>query len=1364
MLDHLEQVGDVYASVNHRRNRNSLMFDHLEPRDISIGERRAKLYLGNGSLALEIIVVAMDEPPRIAGLKALFQTRAGGRAAPVLIVAPWGGRRAAVCGLTDHTRITRTPRIQQENLPLEQVKAVCGKALGADGRHTAIRLLRRLLPQLGAPVPGLRNGGLFAMQELERGVPAREDWGLAVQKARRVRTLRERALIRGLGFATEELPGPAILLLARDRKTAVAVLLDWPDEIDSASPRFDNVSPVSYALARADRENLNWVVAVADATLRLYPAKLGVGTGRRGRSETYVEINLDLLSGDNAGYLWLLLSAPALSESGSVEDILRASEDYAADLGGRLRERVYREVMPWLARAVVAAMNSQNPTADDLLQTYQVTLRILYRLLFVAYAEDRDLLPLNASQSYRDHSLKRIAQRLAKARRKGIEFGEQPSFWSEVTQIWTAVSLGNPEWGVPAYNGTLFASEASLSELGARIAAFSLPDREFAQALAALLLDRTAEENEGPVDFRSLGIREFGTIYEGLLESELSLAETDLAVDAKTKAYLPAQPGDTAEVRAGKVYLHNRSGARKSSGSYYTPPFAVEHLLDRALEPALDAHLKRLDEMSDREAGRRFFKFRVADIAMGSGHFLVGAVDRIERRLTNYLADRPLPDVREEFVRLRQTAREQLGEDWSGDLIEDIQLLRRQVARRCIFGVDVNPMAVELARLSLWIHTFVPGLPLSLLDHNLIQGNSLVGIASFEEASELFQAEGNLFSLIARERLEAVREPVEKLGKLTDANDAEIREARELYAQMRQAIRSEQDLFTLLAASRTNSGIREAITGGQVAPPVDDPGDIYLSQLFAKAREEFKGLDILHFPLAFPHVFLSIRSGFDVILGNPPWEEATVEEDAFWARHFPGLQSRPQREQEALKARYRKERPDLVARHKAETASKTSLRRLLTAGAFPGMGTGDPDLYKAFVWRFWNLVSLEGGRIGVVLPRSALAAKGSTAFRKELLASAEVLDVTMLVNNRKWVFPNVHPEYTIGLTAITRGTGNCESEIRLSGPYANLQRFRTGVRRSPVTFRAREVEAWNHTASLPLLPSDESVEVFAQLRRSPRLDFNDGVSWRARPQRELDATNEKHVMDVESQACPDGFWPVYKGASFDLWTPDRGTYYAWANPVLMLRHLQGKRMRANRRSAFAEFEKGWREDPETLPCLRPRIAFRDVTSRTARRTIIAALVPPRVFLTNTAPYILWPCCDEEDEAFLIGVMSSLPLDWYARLFVVLHVSFFIVNPFPVPRPPKESQLRRRVIALAGRLASPDDRFADWAGRVGVACGPMDTDEKHDHIQELDAVVAHLYGLSEMQLAHIFETFHEAWDHEELLRATLKHFRAWQGSL
>ncbi len=274
------------------------------------------------------------------------------------------------------------------------------------------------------------------------------------------------------------------------------------------------------------------------------------------------------------------------------------------------------------------------------------------------------------------------------------------------------------------------------------------------------------------------------------------------------------------------------------------------------------------------------------------------------------------------------------------------------------------------------------------------------------------------------------------------------------------------------------------------------------------ASDGLGGLHTFHFPVAFPEVFLRQRPGFDVIVGNPPWQEATLEEDAFWARHAPGLRSLPQREQEAAKAKLRRDRRDLVATYQRELAAAETLRRALTAGSYPGMGTGDPDLYKAFCWRFWSLVCEDGGRIGVVLPRSALAAKGSTEFRRKVFSSAEGVDVTMLLNNKQWFFEDVHPQYTISLVAVARRQAD-RTPVALRGPYPSLDRYTGGVIREPAVFYGEDIQSWNDTASLPLLPTDESVEVFAHLRKAPRLDVNDGRSWRARPHAELHATNDK---------------------------------------------------------------------------------------------------------------------------------------------------------------------------------------------------------------------------------------------------------------
>ena len=179
---------------------------------------------------------------------------------------------------------------------------------------------------------------------------------------------------------------------------------------------------------------------------------------------------------------------------------------------------------------------------------------------------------------------------------------EATLMWDDVRQLWQAVDAGNVGWGVPAYNGGLFSSDPAVSESGAALSGLGFTDEEFAPALDALLVDE-GPEGRGPMDFRSLSVREFGTIYEGLLESRLAVADDDLAVRpagrgrGQTK-YVPAEPGEPVEVESGGVYLYNRSGVRKSTGPYFTKPFAVEHLLDQALRPALDDHIARLDRVA----------------------------------------------------------------------------------------------------------------------------------------------------------------------------------------------------------------------------------------------------------------------------------------------------------------------------------------------------------------------------------------------------------------------------------------------------------------------------------------------------------------------------------------------------------------------------------------------------------------------------------------------------------------------------------------------------------------------------------------------------------------------------------------------
>ena len=497
----------------------------------------------------------------------------------------------------------------------------------------------------------------------------------------------------------------------------------------------------------------------------------------------------------------------------------------------------------------------------------------------------------------------------------------------------------------------------------------------------------TLPRGEGPVDFRALSVREFGTIYEGLLESRLAVAQEDLTVGKlrgkDEYVYVPARGDDPVEVEAGAVYLHNRLGVRKATGSYFTKPFAVEHLLDNALERALDAHIARLDRLreADDSAGlsEAFFDFRCADIAMGSGHFLVAALDRIEARLSAWLALHPVPGVTDELVRLRNTALRALGDLGVGVDIESSSLIRRQVARHCVYGVDRNRVAVELARLAIWVHTFVPGLPLSFLDHNLVCGDSLTGVGNLDEVIAEFEPDSDptmpsLFRSQLEDLLARSRSALLRLARTSDATKREIDQARAAHQEAQSAVAGARALFDVVAAHRT---------GACQLPLNHDETTIITESKHPDVADRIRKLNPVHFPAAFPEVFLRERPGFDCVLGNPPWEKAIVEAHQWWGRYQPGIRSLSVGKMNAVIEGIRRSRPDLDAAYQRDMDDARVMAALIRRTF--RLGVGHTDLYQAFGWRFWHLLA-EGGTIGVVLPRQALAAPGYQKWRKTILS------------------------------------------------------------------------------------------------------------------------------------------------------------------------------------------------------------------------------------------------------------------------------------------------------------------------------------------------------------------------------------------
>ena len=309
----------------------------------------------------------------------------------------------------------------------ERAKRLCDAALDEPGPEEARRFLYAQVPALQAGTDGIRNEGLFANHALDRWPEQADD----ADRARRIAGQKDRRLLEGLGYDVAQADNLSLLLRQGERDEALAVLLRRDERPEAKTDRFNGLSPISYAVTKGEARGLPWVLLLKGRELRLYPTA-NRGVSARGATETYLEINLATLPDDHVGRLWSLFSAEALAPGGTVERLLEESRRYAAALAVRLRERIYTETVPSLAAAIVAARGVQNPDRRELDRTYRMALLVLFRLLFIAYAEDGDLLPYRSNAAFQKRSLKSKAHDLLVAHREGVAPGGHDHHWREV--------------------------------------------------------------------------------------------------------------------------------------------------------------------------------------------------------------------------------------------------------------------------------------------------------------------------------------------------------------------------------------------------------------------------------------------------------------------------------------------------------------------------------------------------------------------------------------------------------------------------------------------------------------------------------------------------------------------------------------------------------------------------------------------------------------------------------------------------------------------------------------------------------------------------------------------------------------------
>lgn len=926
----------------------------------------------------------------------------------------------------------------------------------------------------------------------------------------------------------------------------------------------------------------------------------------------------------------------------------------------------------------------------------------MFRALFVLYAESAGYLPLDHT-GYEANAATTLAAEAANAA-DGLD-AHSTSLWGRFRVLVQALRTGDSGMRVPAYNGDLFSADALPG--AALLERAKLTNPAFGQALSAL--GRDPESGTG-VDYSALEIGHLGHTYEGLLSLRLSLADTDLALyrssSGAEERYEPVHKNDDPAVRAGELFWQTNSGGRKASGVYYTPELLVEHLVGRTVVPALDEHLDQVKDLAVTDpaaAARELFQFRILDPACGSAHFLVTALHRMAERIDRFLAETPLPAVREELERLRAATGASVG-----SRAEHAELLHRLVLKRCIYGVDASPMGAEVARLSCWLASFVAGLSLAYLGHNIQVGDSLVGVADPSVLTDGGSA--GLWGETLGTAISKGSAAAQEILAIDDRTPDEYADSVAAGQRLSTATKSVVRLFDAWTAGPlgvpkarlTALSNPEAILEGR------DPVLRDVKPIIGRLRP-------LHWPLAFPEVFSGEQPGFDAVIGNPPWEEVTVEELAFYARQSPRLRGLSAAPRERALAELKKAHPELAENFAAEQKRTAELRKFLGPdGGYSG-SAGDPDLYKFFCQRYRTLLR-SGGHLGVVLPRSTFLAKGSRKFREWLFGSSRVDRLDFLVNTGRWAF-DAEPRYTVALLTATATSAEPDHQSEIAGVADSASAFRQQASTCGVLSRR---EALGPSDEVPLLRSQAGEPVLRKMREHGSLFPYGGGRWRCFPVAEFHETQDKKLWQDATKG-----WGLWKGESFDQHDP-HGAEARWCPPTDAAVKKATKARPGSDSLLPADLSLAERREAQRAEVGKVRLAFRDVSRADDSRTVRASLVPPETFLTNKAPYLTFVDGSHRERAVCAAIMNSVPFDWQARRFVETNINFFILELLALP--PLNPETFAELVRLGGRLSCPDERFVEVAEACEVDVGPIDANERLVMRARVDALVSRAYGL------------------------------------
>ena len=1102
---------------------------------------------------------------------------------------------------------------------------------------------------------------------------------------------------------------------------------DKDDKIRSGTPHGQILRYLSTAEI-ASEGRIRWGILTNGGVWRLYDYHA------RPRASGYFEADLEELlepgNEDDLRVFHLLFRRDSFTRpEGATSTFLEAAlaegrryeERVAQDLSGVVFERVF----PSLVQAIADA------TDKSLAKIREAALIFLYRLLFVLYAEDRGLLPVNDSR-YDDYGLrKRVRDDVARRMADNDTFSTHAtSYYDHLMSLFKLIDKGDPSIGLPPYNGGLFAPEAAALLEEAR-----LPDKPIAHIIYDLSHTGDSQDNRNFVNYRDMSVQQLGSIYERLLERE------------------PVHDG-------GKIVIRPNPYARKDSGSFFTPQELVDLIVERTLKPLAEERLKAFeDKAAELKSQRRpkaerkaellkldpaeaVLNLKVLDPAMGSGHFLVTAVDFLSDYIAELIEYVPaVPQWRDAdyvspLVNRVATIRKEILQraeeaDWGMDKsqLTDQAIIRRMVLKRCIYGVDKNPLTVELAKVSLWLHSFTVGAPLSFLDHHLRYGDSLVGLRVSEATGDL-RKWASLFLSSAITGAENATEGMQSIEEMSDADVAEVRESAALFhlveqktaelrglldslcglrwyaAGMKQKDRAEfeRPLVRMLALQPADAYkllARGPEHEGDVPPDCDAIAWSEFVELWRKTVSIADSEGFLHWEVAFPGVWRDWQSacpegGFDAVIGNPPWDRIKLQEVEWFATRDPELALAPTAAARGKGIQQlRKQGSPLAAefddaKHRADRLGEV----IRASGHYPLLSGGDINLYSLFVERAMNLIKPDGF-VGLLTPSGIYADKTAARFFQSVSTNGRVGGLFDFENRRLGTdlppfFPDVDSRFKF-CALIFGGEERRFDETKCAFFLHDTKELHDEDRCFPL-LPSDFARVNPNTGTAPIFRTRRDAEITRRIyERHPVLVDRSGGKerkvWPVKYTTMFHMANDSHLFRTAEQLNAEGFYPIegnrwkrgkelylplYEGKMVQAF--DHRAASVVVNPANLFRPGQPQKTlyEEHQDPSFTPSPRYWinQQENSATQSFESMLCFKDITASTNVRTMIASIVP-QVGCGHKLPLLL---PDEGrfsslDVACVLANLNSFAFDYVTRQKVqATNVTWYIVEQLSVIAP------------------------------------------------------------------------------------------------